>query len=421
MFVLRQINNKINTTVASMSVICLMLFMTISILSVSLSLRSTMQKELIEMTPVDLNLYKTANLPESYMKYGKEVKTTEAKRADSRITIQETLKNNGLDINVLKDIVEIPIYATNDLTWEVFFGDKFEEVKTEFPGLRYDTAEEIIKISDYNKIAKLYGIEQYELKDNEYIMLCDFDSQVYLRNRVLKDESTLEIAGKKYKSKYNECKEGFVMMSTSHTNTGIILVPDNCNLTEDMRKQQLLAANYNATTDEEKEKIEKIFASGDSGLIQNLNENGLEIDGMTKISLIEASVGVATIVTFIAIYLGVIFLIASSAILALKQLTESSDNKQRYTILRKIGCDEKMINKALFRQIAIFFGLPLILAVIHSIFGIQFAMTIMEGLASSEDLLPSIIWTVVIIGAIYGAYFMATYFGSKNIIKEEEQ
>lgn len=55
----------------------------------------------------------------------------------------------------------------------------------------------------------------------------------------------------------------------------------------------------------------------------------------------EASIGITTIVTFIAIYLGIIFLIASVAILALKQLTESSDNKQRYTILRKIGCDEK--------------------------------------------------------------------------------
>ena len=55
-----------------MSVICLMLFMTISILSVSLSLRNTMQRDLIEMTPVDLNLYKTANLQDSYTKYGVE-------------------------------------------------------------------------------------------------------------------------------------------------------------------------------------------------------------------------------------------------------------------------------------------------------------------------------------------------------------
>ena len=425
MFVLRQINNKINTMVISMSVICLMLFMTISILSSSLALRNTMQRELIEMTPVDLNLYKTANLPEKYLQYGtygKEITSTAEAMADSRISIAETLKNNGLDMNVLKDIVEITVYSTDDLTWKDFFGDKYAEIiKTRYPNLLYNTAEQIVKISDYNKIAKLYGINQYELNNDEYIVLCDFDSQKELRNEALKDgNNVLNIAGKQYKSKYNECKTGYIQMSPNHTNTGIILVPDDCNLTEGMKEQYLLAANYNADTKEGKEEIEKIFVDDNSELLQNLDKNGLNIDGRTKIALMEASVGLATIVTFIAIYLGIIFLIASSAILALKQLTDSSDNRQRYTILRKIGCDEKMINKALFRQIGIFFGVPLVLAIIHSIFGIQFAITIMSGLASKKDLLPSAIATVIIIGIIYGIYFLATYLGSKNIIKEDE-
>ena len=414
MFVLRQINSKINTTVISMSVICLMLFMTISILSSSLSLRNTMQRELVEMTPVDLNLYKTANLPESYMKYGKEVRPTKEQREDSKIAITETLKNNGLDINVLKDVVEIPIYATEEWTWGDSLGDKIQSPANN------DTAEELIKISDYNKIAKIYRLEQYELKDDEYMIVCDFDNMVGIRNLALQYKNTMTINGKEYHAKYTECKEGYVKMSTSHTNTGIILLPDSANLKEEWKEQYLLVANYNSRNDKEKEEIEKIFADNNSTLLQNLEKQRLVIDGMSKISLIESSVGLSTIIVFIAIYLGIIFLIASSAILALKQLTESSDNKQRYTILRKIGCDEKMINKALFRQIGIFFGLPLILAIIHSIFGIQFAMTVMEGLASSEDLLPSIVATVVIIGAIYGAYFIATYLGSKNIIKEEE-
>ena len=414
MFVLRQINSKINTTVISMSVICLMLFMTISILSSSLSLRNTMQRELVEMTPVDLNLYKTANLPESYMKYGKEVRPTKEQREDSKIAITETLKNNGLDINVLKDVVEIPIYATEEWTWGDSLGDKIQSPANN------DTAEELIKISDYNKIAKIYRLEQYELKDDEYMIVCDFDNMVGIRNLALQYKNTMTINGKEYHAKYTECKEGYVKMSTNHTNTGIILLPDSANLKEEWKEQYLLVANYNSRNDKEKEEIEKIFADNNSTLLQNLEKQRLVIDGMSKISLIESSVGLSTIIVFIAIYLGIIFLIASAAILALKQLTESSDNKQRYTILRKIGCDEKMINKALFRQIGIFFGLPLILAIIHSIFGIQFAMTVMEGLASSEDLLPSIVATVVIIGAIYGAYFIATYLGSKNIIKEEE-
>ncbi len=418
MFILRQLNNKINTTVVSMSVICLMLFMTISILSASLSLKNTLQGELVEMTPVDINLYKTANLPEKGIVYGKEKYYTEKQREDSKISITKTLENNGLDMSVLKDKIEIPIYATNNLTWGDFFGDKLEEIKKQFSMLQYDTPEEIIKISDYNKVAKLYKLPQYNLKDDEYIVLCNFKSMKSVRDSVLENKN-LEIAGKTYKSKYKECQDGYIMMAGSRTNTGIIVVPDNCSLTEDMKEQMLLVANYNAETEEGKEEIEKTFSSTDSGLVQKLSDEGLRIDGQTKISIMEASVGLATIVTFIAIYLGVIFLIASSAILALKQLTESSDNKQRYTILRKIGCDEKMINKALFWQIGIFFLMPLILAIIHSVFGIKFALTMLEGLASAKELLPSIIATVFIMGAIYGAYFIATYIGSKQIIKED--
>ena len=275
-------------------------------------------------------------------------------------------------------------------------------------------------MSDYNKIAKLYGNEELTVEDDEYIVLCDFTNQVNLRNMGLKDGGKININGKIYHSKYSECKLGYILMSTSHTNTGIMVVPDSFNLKEEWKQQHFLAANYNAETEEEKEIIEEDFGRTDTNLYETLNKKNISLMGMSKISIIQASVGVATIVVFIAIYLGIVFLIASSAILALKQLTESSDNKQRYIILRKIGCDEKMINQALFRQIAIFFMLPLLLAIIHSIFGIQFVMSMMSVLASAEELLPSIIVTVIIIGIIYGAYFAATYFVSKNIIKEEE-
>ena len=419
MFVLRQINNKINTTIISMSVICLMLFMAISVLSTALALRNNMQAELTEMTPVDLNLYKTANLPESYMQYKKVVYTTEEQREDSKHPVSYTLINNGLDMDVLKDVIEFPIYATEELNLGKFLGDQLEEAKAQFPFVAYDILEDIIKVSDYNKVAKLYGIQQFDLSDNEYIVLCNYDNIKAIRDKTLSSGNTKrKIAGKEYVSKYTECQDGFVEMAGSHVNTGIILVPDSCLLPEETKEKYFLVANYNAKTAEEKEKIEENFRTG--GLVESLKEAGLQIDGNTKINVIESSNGLASIITFIAIYLGIIFLIASSAILALKQLTESADNKQRYTILRKIGCDEKMINRALFRQIGIFFGLPLILGIIHSIFGIQFALNIMAAITQPKELLPSTIATAALISVIYGAYFLATYLGSKNIIKEEE-
>ena len=423
MFVLRQLNNKINTNIASMSIICLMLFMTISALSSSLSIQSALDSQLEKFTPVDVNLYKSAYLPESYVNSYTEqtVYYTEEQREDSKKPVSYTLETNGYDMNTLKDIVEIPIYAIPEWTFKYSLGNYFETAKKQFSMITYDTPESIIKISDYNKIAKIYGEEQYTLNDDEYIVLCDFEQIINIRNEALKESSNIQINGKTYHSKYNGCKEGFVFMSTSEMNAGIILVPDNFEIKDEWTEQYLLAANYNAETEEEKQEIENILiGSGDTEFFENIKEKGIELDGSSKISLEEASKGLATIIIFIAIYLGIVFLIASSAILALKQLTESSDNKQRYTILRKIGCDEKMINQALFRQIFIFFMMPLILAIIHSIFGIKFILSMLAALASPDELLPSIIVTAVIIGAIYGLYFLATYFGSKNIIKEEE-
>jgi putative ABC transport system permease protein len=416
MFVLRQLHNKINTTVISMSVICLMLFMTITALSSSIALKNSMQADIEKMTPVDLNLYKSANLKvnDNKNKYSQEL------QYDSTQSILYTLTQNGFDIKLLKDIIEIPIYDVEGFTWEKTLGEATEQIKKQSPMMKLDTPENIIKISDYNKIAKLYGNEQYSLEDDEYIIICNYEGIASIRNFGLKTKPIISLKGKEYKPKYSECKDGFIQISTSHTNVGIVLVPDSCNLSKDEQQLWFLAANYNAKTDEEKVNIGKVFSEDDSELMKELTNQNNTLNVETKIKLVESSVGLSTIIVFIAIYLGIIFLIASCAILALKQLTESSDNKQRYIILRKIGCDEKMINQALFRQIGIFFILPLVLAVIHSIFGIQFAMSIFDTLASREQLLPSVIATVIVMGVIYGCYFLATYVGSKNIIKEEE-
>ncbi len=124
------------------------------------------------------------------------------------------------------------------------------------------------------------------------------------------------------------------------------------------------------------------------------------------------------IFTFLLANIGIVFLIASVAILALKELTESTDNKERYNMLRKLGADEKMINKSLFRQIAIFFIFPLLVAIIHSIFGITFCSYIIETFGN-EQLLNSIIMTAIFIVVIYGGYFLITYLCSKNIVKEK--
>ena len=109
------------------------------------------------------------------------------------------------------------------------------------------------------------------------------------------------------------------------------------------------------------------------------------------------------------------FLISCGAILALKELSESVDSAGRYEILRKIGTEETEISGSLFKQTGIFFLLPLLLACVHSIFGMKFATMILQNLGT-DNVAGSSAATSLIILLIYGGYFLITFMS--NIIKE---
>ena len=127
--------------------------------------------------------------------------------------------------------------------------------------------------------------------------------------------------------------------------------------------------------------------------------------------------------SFIGIYLGLVFLISSAAILALKELSECTDNKERFNMIRNLGADEKMMNRALFKQTGIFFMFPLLIAIIHSIVGIMVCIKILDLFIMKAELSSmtlSIIVTAIIIIMIYGGYFIITYFSVKNMLKENK-
>ena len=412
-FTLRQFSSKINTTVFSTTIICLMLFITICLLSACLTMKNSMNANIRELAPADFEFIINMNMDkyyDSFRNYG----YNDNQIKNSHYTALEMFDVFNYDITKdIKEYIEINTYATPDLTMNQTLGSKLVEVRTSFPFLQYDTKELIMKISDYNKMARFYGNEEYSLKDDEYMIVADFKSMVEIRNIALKNGEQINLFGHTLKPKYDSCRDGFLEMSSNHINTGIILVSDNV-IDENYLIKNHLIGNYIATDKEEIIKIEDNI----NKLAKNPKANDYLLpSGSTKLSIKEATTGLSAMVTFIGLYLGVIFLISSAAILGLKELSESSDNKQRFRMLRKIGTDEKMINKALFRQIAIFFMLPLILALIHSVFGIMFAMKILE-VFGNEQLLPSIIMTAIFIVVIYGGYFLITYYCSKNIIKE---
>ena len=409
-FTLRQVSSKINTTVFSMTIICLMLFVTICVLSSALSLKASMTANLEELAPADIQLSISVK-DESWLDQG----YNEAQIENSKLGVRKTLEAFGINIDdYLKDSVEYNSYRMEGLTFGDSLGDSLEYIKNNTTSMiPYNMQEEIMTISDYNKIARFYGNEEYTLADDEYMIIADYDSMIAIRNVALENNQELTIFGHMLKPKYQECKYGFVEMASNHINSGIIIVPDAVVSGEERSYNSIIGNYYTNSLDEQREIQEQIKT-----MIQNPLSAEYSLPSVnSKVDISEASIGLGALVTFLGLYLGIVFLIASVAILALKELTESTDNKERYTMLRKLGADEKMINKSLFRQIAIFFMFPLLVAIIHSIFGITFCSYVISTFGNKQ-LLPSIIMTAIFIVVIYGGYFLITYFSSKNIIKE---
>ena len=408
-FVLRQFCSKINTTVFSTTVICIMLFITISVLSAALSMKDSLSKDLDSMCPVDVQLakYSYDAMSEAYATSQNMNEKDREMLEDSKLSIIETLNNSGFDAQkYFKDVVEYNIYNTG-LTVKDTLGD----INTDDYQFMADAIMPVMTIGDYNSVARLYGNSTYELNDDEYIIVADYKNMVMIRNQALKKGITLSVNGKEYKPRYNECKDGFVQIGVQNMNDGILIVPDNAVKPQQVRNMGL-SADYRADTKEERYSIETQL----DNLMKNISFKKSFISWNSRIELAESSVGLGALVTFIALYLGIIFLISSAAILALRELSDSADNKERYGMLRKLGVDERMIDMALFKQIGIFFAFPLILALIHSVFGIKFINIILATMGMSS-MAASIGLTLAFVAVIYGGYFLITYLCSRSIIR----
>lgn len=408
-FVLRQFCSKINTTVFSTTVICIMLFITISVLSAALLMKDSLSKDLDSMCPVDVQLakYSYDAMSEAYATSQDMNEKDREMLEDSKLSIIETLNNSGFDAQrYFKDVAEYNVYNTG-LTVKDTLGD----INTDDYQFMADTIMPVMTIGDYNSVARLYGNSTYELNDDEYIIVADYKNMVMIRNQALKKGIILSVNGKEYKPRYSECMDGFVQIGVQNMNDGILVVPDNAVKPQQVRNMGL-SADYRADTKEERYSIETQL----DNLMKNISFQTSFISWNSRIDLAESSVGLGALVTFIALYLGIIFLISSAAILALRELSDSADNKERYGMLRKLGVDERMIDMALFKQIGIFFAFPLILALIHSVFGIKFINIILATMGMSS-MAASIGLTLAFVAVIYGGYFLITYLCSRSIIR----
>ena len=398
MFVMKQISSKINTTFVSLSFICLMLFLAICTFSGGLGINRAINADLKDLTKFDVTFW-----------------------SNSGENIEKLLKEKNIDIsNIAKEDSNMVMYDSGVKYSNFLSKEGMTAMKNYFP-VANDNDILVIGENGYNNTLKLLGKEPVNLKENQYLAVGNIDEMKKWVNESLENGNmdqmkklvnkssengkkinisgkTLEPANKKYENinLYNFTMKGDIL---------IFVVKDS--LLEGLkpvssRFNMMLKDNSNT-----KEELEEVRDQ----LVES------QVYSITKKEIYDNAAGLGATMAYLGIYLGLIFIITSAVVLAIQQLTESTDNVERYRLLKEIGVDQKMINKAIFTQVGVYFMLPLSLAIVHSIVGLKVSSFIV-GMFGNASIMPNIVITAIIFVIIYGGYFLATYLGAKKNINE---
>lgn len=390
-FIVRQISSKFNTNFLSMSLICLMLFITTVMLSSGLGFKNTMEQGVKKNTPFDASI-------EIYYS------------SDSVSQANELTQvvNNQLSKYTNKSY--IAQYQLNDVSMRKMLLPYVPNTMKKAIDNSYNDYCMAVSISQYNKMRELEGQKPINLANNDVLVLSNVQKFEGPINDFIKNNGKIDINGTEYKVQNDKAIEDSLYSSEMAINTITLVVPDKIvqNL---IPYTGYVNINYTGSNTEKKTQESNIEAIFDK--LNREKPDGYIGNGYTRTQLYEQSLGLSAIVIYLSIYLGIVFLIASAAVLALQQLSEASDSINRYKALRKIGVTDKMINKSIFIQTLIYFGAPLALAIAHSIVAIYVVNDFISALGSTNIIISALIILVFIL-LIYSGYFYATYTSYKK-------
>ncbi|WP_131067185.1 FtsX-like permease family protein [Clostridioides difficile] len=384
-FVVKQINSKINTNFISISIICLMLFLTIGILSTGFGFKSALNAGLKGATPFDASATmivhekcKVKNIKESFEKVG--------------------IKFNKGD--------KVAYYD------EYINGNKLSDVMQGQYSGRVDFEVAYIKSSQYNEIRKLRGEKSITLSKDEVLITSNATEVVPSIEEYMKNNKIIKIDNKAYNIKNKKVIKD--NLRTDFTETNALTVVVNDKLCDSMEiSSSIVNINFASDNNEKsQENFDKRLKSKYSST--SFYEVGT-VSGGSRNAMYNDNNGMTSTILFVGIYLGIVFLISSMAVLALQQLSEASDSIDRYVSLKKLGASKNSISKTIFTQTLMYFSIPVGLALVHSVVGIQVANNFISRL-NKPDIGASSLMTVGILMLVYAVYFYTTYQGYKNIV-----
>ena len=389
-FLVRQIGSKIRTNVFLMTIVCGLLTVTICAVSVGVSTALAMNELSGSATPYDLNVLSNVSM-------------------DGDSSILEYLASKDADLSgYAENMEQISIYEA-DFTYGSLFEGQNVELWPIDEGIS-DSGVSVLAVSDFNRALAMQGKEPVALTENQYLLNCNYKGTFQYVEKALESHADLVLAGiPLQRASDTVLEETYFMTSVGNNDRGSLIVPDAVvhSLTKDVN---VLLVQYRPDADSD-------------AVLQKMIPIGLDDTHgyryAEKNMMYDMFYGLNALISFLCCYIGLIFLLICAALLALKQLTETTDNIYRYGLLQKLGAKKEQINRALLFQTAIFFAAPLAVAGIFSAVLMGKAMEIVEEFMNIH-ISTNLGFTVVLFLVVYGSYFLATYLSCKRMVVEHQ-
>ena len=443
MFIVRQLAAKVNTVCFSMGVIAMILFLAITSVTCGMSIASVMNENLERYSPADMSQTYVYYTPDTLDYYKEYVNPSEADRmvlADTTVDLypawhgkDKSADNNdetGNKVNIADvagEHVQIDSYLSYPFggsSPSVSAGEMCktmgEKLPKAFGGSKPDAIGLFVTpASQYNKLRQMMGEEPVSIGRDQYLLTCDMGGELIdLYTKYMAGGHALTLGGHTLKPATDKSDEDTAAIANSAmgSNPGTVVVADE--LLSQINLQPYsssLLVNYKQGMD-----TTEVDESIEYTVLDNLLVDGKEPGSwgifITRSEMYTQAAQMNGLISYLAIYIGFVLVVACAAILSIQQLSNVADGSRSYRVLAQIGCDDRQIRHSVMAQQAVFFLFPLAVGLAHSFVALKVIIELVS-IFGNMSIGGTVGLTCAIFLAAYGGYFLVTYLMSTGMVR----
>lgn len=443
MFTVRQLAAKVNTVCFSMGVIAMLLFLAITSVTCGMSIANVMNENLERYNPVDVSqtyVYYTPDTLDYYKGYANPSEADRMVLADTTVDLYPAWHGKGksadnndetgkkVDIaDVAGEHVQIDSYlsypfggSNPSVTPSEMCKIMGEKLPKAFGGSNADTMGLFVTpASQYNKLRQMMGEEPVHIGRDQYLLTCDMGGElVDLYTKYMAGGHTLTLGGHELKPATDKSDEDTAAIANSAmgSNPGTVVVADE--LLSELNLQPYsssLLVNYKQGMDTT-EADESIKYTVLDNLLVDGKEPGSWGIFIIRSEMYTQAAQMNGLISYLAIYIGFVLVVACAAILSIQQLSNVADGSRSYRVLAQIGCEDRQIRHSVMAQQAVFFLFPLAVGLAHSFVALKVIIELVS-VFGDMSIAGTVGLTCAIFLAAYGGYFLVTYLMSAGMVQ----